>query len=514
MVREKCEISSGYSQMMKAKLFDIETGKLICLLNEKDAGELGVFPLDRVELTNPSAKKCMTTVVDTTDSMVGPDQIGIYEDVQKILKAKKSARIRVSAVPRPESVKFIQKKIRKGKLSEEELRTIVKDIGDNKLSDVELGAFLTAIFINGYDLEETVAMTKALRDDGKQLKISKAPIVDKHSVGGTNGRTTMIVIPIVASAGLFIPKTSSRAITSPAGTADAMEVLAKVGLPLNKIKNITEKHGGVIVWGGSLDLAPVDDKIIKVEHPLSLDPDGQVIASVMAKKASVGAKYVVIDLPVGPEAKIKTRKRAEEMALKFLSVGESLGMKVNAVITNGEEPSGPAFGPALEAKHAMKILEGKVFDNLAQKSCELAGVLFELCGKTKKGKGYSKAKNILESKQALKKMKAIIKAQGAKATTSTEIKDGKYKIEIKAKESGEIHSVNLGNCIDIARAAGAPADHYAGLLLEVEAGDTVKKKEVLFTIYSSTKRKLEAAEKIAKSLEVVQMERIILEEFV
>ena len=503
--------TSAYSQIMIVKPFDIEAKRMVCLLNHCDAVELGVFPLDRVEIKNPKNGKRITALVDTTDSMVEEDEIGMFRDVWEKIGARQGQALEVKAVPRPESVKAIKKKLDGEKLSEQEIRQIVKDVGENKIDDIELSAFVAAVYINGYSLEETAAMTKALTEDGVQLKIRKKPIIDKHSIGGVNGRATMIIVPIMAAAGLFMPKTSSRSITSAAGTADSMEVLANVSLSIKQITSITEKTGGVIVWGGALDLAPVDDKIIKVEHPLSLDPEGQVIASVMAKKASVGAKFVVIDLPVGPDVKISSMDKAKDMAQKFIEVGKRLGIKVEVLLTDGTTPSGPAFGPALEAKHALMILEGKVFDNLAQKSCELAGALFELVGRKKKGEGYDYAKQILLSGKALKKMREIIKAQGEKASESAKVPKAKFSKKFFSSQSGVISRINVRKCISVARTAGCPADKLAGLVLKVEEGAKIRKGDELFEIFAENKRKLGLASKLAESDGMTEMQRIIIQ---
>ena len=503
--------SSEYSQVMKTRVFDIEAKCMVCLLNHMDAVGLGVFPLDRVELTNLQNRKKLVTVVDVTKTMLQQDEIGVFKEVAEKLLLRDGKKIKVRPVEKPLSLRFIKKKMDGEPLTSDEIKAIVKDIGGNKLSEIEVSAFVTAVFIQGYDLNETVAMTKALTEDGLQLRLEKGPVLDKHCIGGTNGRATMIIVPIIAAAGYYIPKTSSRSITSAAGTADSMEVLADVCLPLNKIKQITEKIGGVIVWGGAIDLAPADDQIIRVEHPFSLDPPGQIIASVMAKKASVGSKYVVIDLPVGPDVKIHSREKAEDMAKKMIAVGKKLGIKVEAVLTDGSGPCGSAFGPALEAKQAMQILEGKYFDELAQKSCELAGVLFELVGKTKKGKGYALAKEILLSGKALRKMHEIIKAQGARCLTSREEGEAKFKKIINSSADGEINKINVRKCTSIARIAGAPGDKKAGLLLHVEVGQKLKTGQPAFTIFSENKRKLNLAVQYAKKTSVIELQEMILE---
>jgi AMP phosphorylase len=500
-----------YSKEMKTKFLDIESGKLISIVHESDAKELGVFPLDRIELTNKKTKKKVITVVDTTDSIVKPKEIGLFKDVKEKLGLKKEAKIIVAPVSTPESVKFIKRKMDGNTLKEKEITKIVEDITNNALSQIEASAFVSAVYIRGFTLQETIAMTKALIKGGKKLKLNKKLVVDKHSIGGINGRATMIVVPIVAANGLFIPKTSSRSITSAAGTADAMETLANVNLTIKKIKRITEKIGGVIAWGGSIDLAPGDDKIITIEHPLNLDPEGQVIASVMAKKVSVGAKFLVIDIPVGEHTKVKTKEKAENMAKKFLEVSKRMGIKTEVLITDGTKPNGPAFGASLEAKHAMEILEGKIFDSLAEKSCQLAGALFELTGKTKKGKGYQKAVELLKSGKALKKMKEIIRAQGGKITSSKKIKLSSKKIKIKATKNGKIERIDLTALKEIARSAGAPTDKKAGLLLKVEEDEKIRKGQTLFEVHGENTRKLEIAKEIALKNNPIKLGEMIIE---
>ena len=496
---------------MRTKRFDLEAGKLVAILHEKDRMEFGIQALDRIEIFNPKMKKRIVTIVDVTKTMVKPGEIGLFKDVYESLGIRDEEILEVKAIPTLETLKIIKKKLDGLELSAEEIRKIVADVGENRIDDIELSAFMTAVFIHGFSLRETVAMTKSMIENGETIKFGKGKVVDKHSIGGVNGRATMIVVPIICSQGLLMPKTSSRSITSSAGTADAMEVLCNVNLGLNDIRRITEKVGGVISWGGAVDLAPVDDKIIKVEHPLSLDPDGQVIASVMAKKASVGAKYLVIDIPVGPEVKVKSRQKAEGMARKFIEVGKQLGIKVEVVLTDGTEPSGKAFGPALEARYAMQILEGKFYDNLGQKGCELAGTLLELAGKARKGKGIALAKKILKSGIALKKMREIIKAQGGKIFSSEEISVGKHTAAFYSKGEGEISKINVRILSEAARIAGAPADKGAGILLAVEANGHVREKQLLFTVYADNAEKLEYAKKFCEKNNPIELEEIILE---
>lgn len=503
----------AFALRLKSMFFGFEAGKLVAVMHELDAAELGVLPLDRIEIFNPLNKKSIAAVVDHTKTEVQKGEIGLFEDLRKELEIKKPVDLEVRAVGQPETMKYIRKKIHGERLSEQEIKSIVEDIDKNRLSELELSAFMTAVYINGFDLDETVAMTRALIDNGNRLELDVSPVLDKHSVGGINGRTTMLVVPIVAAAGYYIPKTSSRAITTAAGTADSMETLCNVSLSLEKMKEITEKIGGTIAWGGALDLAPVDDKIIKIERPLFLDPEGQIIASVMAKKASVGAKYLVIDIPVGENMKVKSKEKASRMAFRFVEVGNILGIGVEAVLTDGEEPNGKAFGPALEAKYALEILEGKFFDKMAQKSCELAGALFELVGACRKGSGFEKAKEILESGKALQKFQEIIAAQGGKPIKSEQIAPAKFRKQFLAEEAGEIKKINVSVLHAIARLAGAPADKKAGLIVEAELGSRVEKGQPLFEIFAENERKLKEAFEHAKRENPMELEKVVLGKF-
>jgi AMP phosphorylase len=502
---------TSYAKEMVGKIINIETHARIVLLHVTDAEEMGILPLERLEICCSKSKKRVVAIVDLTEEILPPGEIGLFKEVAEELGAEQGATFEVKPMGIPESLYFIKKKIRGGSLSEEEINDLVRDVTENRLTDIELSAFMTAVFIHGFNLEETVAMTRSLYQFGRSIELEKGPVLDKHCIGGINGRTTMLVVPIVASEGYFIPKTSSRSITSAAGTADCMEVLCNVALSVEEIKEITERVGGVICWGGAVELAPADDKIIKIEHPLGLDPKGQIVASVMAKKASVGAKFVVIDMPVGPDVKIKDNEVAKKMAGKFIEVGKKLGMKVEAVITDGTEPSGKAFGPALESRYVMEVLEGKFFDNLAQKACELAGALFELVGRVEAGKGYALAKESLKSGKALEKMKEMIQAQEGTILSSEQIELSDLKTEVKSEEEGTICRLNVRRFSNIAREAGAPADKKAGVMLKVVEGSKIKKGDVLFEIYAENPRKLAAAKEFAQKNNAVEMERIILE---
>jgi thymidine phosphorylase len=260
-------------------------------------------------------------------------------------------------------------------------------------------------------------------------------------------------------------------------------------------------------------LAPVDDLIIKIERPLGLDPPGQVVASVLAKKASVGSKYVVIDLPVGPEMKVKTKEDAEQLADRFVKVGNELGLKVKVILTDGYSPVSNYFGAALEAKEALEILEGKLWNETAEKSCHLAGALLEMADpKIRKGDGYIIARRTIENGRALAKMKEIIKAQGKRIDSSEKIKFGKYSYDFKMKGSGTITRYGIKRLTSLARHLGAPLDKGAGLELFVRGMQRFEKGKTLMRLYSNNLAKLEYVKKLVLEDPGIYGEGIVLEE--
>ncbi|VVB54425.1 AMP phosphorylase [uncultured archaeon] len=497
--------------MIKAKvrLYEIETGKPIIIMNSADMKELGIHLSDRVTLSTNGNKAA--AIVDATTGVVKEGEVGVFQDLRQSLGVKEGEKIDIKAAGRPVSIDYIKKKLKGEELHGHQIRSIIQDIVDNNLSDIELAAFVSSAFINGYTMDETVALTNAMVESGQQIDFGDN-VVDKHCIGGVAGnRTTMIVTPIIAAAGLTIPKTSSRAITSPAGTADTMEVLCPVEINITQLKEIVKKVGGCIIWGGSVNLAPADDKIIRIEYPLSLDPEGQVLASVMAKKKSVGSDYVVIDIPVGVGAKIEDMTEAQALAGKFIELGRRLNIKVEAIITDGSAPVGNGIGPALEARDVLEVLDGRGPIDLVSKSLDMAGVLLELAGKSRKGEGRALAESILSSGKAKRKMMEIIEAQGGNPNiTAADIKVGDKTHDILASTKGRIKSIDNKRIAKVARTAGAPKDQAAGVYLHAGVGDTVDTGQKLFTIYAVNESKLTEAAQLAEQIQPVSIGGAIL----
>src|SRR3990167_1254332 len=228
-----------------------------------------------------------------------------------------------------QAVSAIKKKLLGKKLSYHEIFSLMDEVAHETLGPILTTYFVAAGFKEGFSDQELYYLTKAMVNTGAKLHFDGI-VADKHSTGGLAGtRTTMILVPIIAAAGFKIPKNSSRAITTPAGTADTMEVLAPVTFSPSQIEKMVAKTGGCIVWGGHLGLAPADDVIIQVETPLSFESFDKIIISIMAKKIASGATHLVLDIPVGLTLKVNHFKDAEIIADKFKFLAKKFNIKVN-----------------------------------------------------------------------------------------------------------------------------------------------------------------------------------------
>jgi len=497
---------------LRAKYLGLETGgKPIVILNKEDAEDLGIRSLGRVVLEFGRHK--LTSIVDITNKVVSKGSIGVSDTVKDFFKFKDGEEVEVNISSSPSSLQFIINKVKGRKLSYEELLEIVKDVVQGNLSEIEIAAFVTALHLQGIDLDEAASLSKAMVDTGQTLNLSRKLIVDKHSVGGVPGdKTTILVVPIVAAAGLVIPKTSSRAITSAAGTADRAECLMPVNISIEEVKRVVDKTNGCIVWGGSFALAPADDIFIQVEYPLSIDP--LLLPSIMAKKKAVGTNFLALDIPTGRGAKIKTIGDADILAKDFIILGKKVGINVQCALTYGEQPIGHAIGSALEAKEALEVLMRlKNERDLIDKATHIAGLIFDMVGKKN---GTQLALDILKSGSAEKKLREIIMMQGGDPEIKPEdIEIGSYGVDFESDRDGIVLWINNGGLVDIARAAGSPKYKGAGIILHKKLGDPVKKGEKLFTVYAENDSKLERVSKDLESSRVIgvgtRMEMLIHE---
>ncbi|MFP3872682.1 MAG: AMP phosphorylase [Candidatus Natronoplasma sp.] len=495
---------------LKAKKIDLESGKHVVILHRKDAERLGIRSQSRVTVDN---KGNMTTaVVETSETLIDEGEIGLVEKVIDDIQAVDDDALVVNPTGRPDSVEHIKEKLEGKELSTHAINEIIQDIVEARLSDIELSAYVSGVYSQGMNNRETKDLINAMIKTGDTIEWDEHPVFDHHSIGGVPGnKITLLIVPIVAAAGMMIPKTSSRAISSAGGTADIFETLTDVTLSVEQIKEITQDVGGVIAWGGAVNLAPSDDMIIRAEYPLRIDPYPQVLASVLSKKKATGAEYLVMDIPVGANTKVESRELGRKYATDFVSLSEEIGIETKCALSYGGQPVGRAVGPAIEAKEALMALEGKeVPSSLIEKSTTLAGMVLEQGGVRD---GKEEAKRLLKNGDALDKMKQIIDRQGGDPEVSSEdVQVGEHSRDVCSMEEGYVDSINNGEIINIVRAAGGPHCKGAGLMLEKKKGDKVEKGEVLYTVYSELENDLEKAVKMANHLKPLKVEGMILEE--
>ena len=471
---------------LRIRHVNLDTGRenVVVISRQSKALRAEIFRgFSRVELRCDSKVLLATLLITDDDALVGPHEIGLSEPAFRRFAEPAGQLVTVTPAVPPESLEAVRAKIRGQTLSTAEITAIVTDLTHYRYSDMEIAAFLigSASFMTS---DELIALTRAMANAGTQLKWANPVVVDKHCIGGIPGnRTSMVVVPIVAAHGLPIPKTSSRAITSPAGTADTMEVLARVNVGAEEMKTIVAACSGCLVWGGHVNLSPADDILISVERPLSLDTREQMVASIMSKKLAAGSTHLLIDLPVGPTAKLTNNTEAMRLRKLFEFVGDRFGIAVEVITTDGRQPIGNGIGPVLEAQDVMAVLanEPTAPADLREKSLRLAAHLLEYDPKLRGGTGYARARELLDSGAAMRRMQKIIDAQGPSGIRA---ELGNLTFDVMAASDGTVAAINCLQLNRLARTAGAPLDKGAGIRLFKKIGDRVERGEPLYRIYA------------------------------
>lgn len=446
----------------------------------------GFQALAKVEVSSGNGIRiqAVLNVVDD-ERLVGPDELGLSEEAFAALGLESGAEVRICHAEPPASMDAVRRKISGERLTATEFMDIARDIAERRYAKMEIAAFLVASGQTGLDRDEVMNLTRAMVARGERLHWQGDLVVDKHCVGGLPGnRTSMLVVPIVAAHGMLMPKTSSRAITSPAGTADTMEVLAKVELTPARLHEVVRRQRGALIWGGTANLAPVDDILISVERPLGVDYPGQMVASILSKKIAAGSTHLIIDIPVGPTAKVRHMRDALALRKLFEFVADRLGLFVQVVITDGRQPVGRGIGPVLEARDVMQVLQNDPAapSDLRQKALRLAGRVLEFDPDVRGGDGFDIARDILDSGRALAKMHAIIEVQGRQ---EKQFEAGTLVLEVPAAEPGTVIAIDNFQMAKIARLAGAPMDKGAGVDLLKKLGDRVEQGEPLYRVHAA-----------------------------
>jgi len=487
---------------LKIKNFNWLAGGPVVILNDKTAKKSNIHVNDRIVLSN---SKKVYAVVDIFPRLVEKNEIGLSNEVSEILKLKNKTYVEVSASESSNVTYILRKKLSGEKLSKKEIEFLVSEIVHDNLTKAEIAYFAAAAKLQGMSIKEIVNLIKSMVKTGAKLKFKNKIVADKHSIGGIAGnRTTPIIVSICAAAGLTIPKTSSRAITSAAGTADTIETIANVEFSHKELKKIVNKAGACLAWGGSLGLAPSDDKIIQVENLINLDSEPQLLASILSKKISAGSKYILIDIPYGKSAKVKSIIEAKKLGAKFQKLAKYFRLKVKIIYTDGNQPVGSGIGPVLEMLDVLSVLQNKENcpQDLKAKSLLLSEELMKLCG-IKHSK--QKAKEILESGKAYEKFKEIINAQNKDNKFDKHLKKLKlaqFSKKIKSIKSGKIAVIDNKKINSLCRVLGTSENKSAGVYLHKHLGK-IKKGEIIITLYTESKPKLKDALRFIKEVKPI-----------
>ncbi len=445
----------------------------------------GFESLSRILASSDGDKSIVASLNIITSDLIADDEVGFSEAAWRRLGIEPDAPVWLSHPKPVQSLSHVRSKVYGHTLNQDQFREIISDIIAGQYAEVHLAAFITACGDEKLSDEEITALTQAMVESGSRIDWQIPVVLDKHCVGGLPGnRTTPIVISILTACGITIPKTSSRAITSPAGTADTMETLTEVSLSLEEMRQVVNDVGGCLAWGGSVKLSPADDLIIQVERALDIDSEGQLIASVLSKKIAAGATHVLIDIPVGPTAKVRSQQAAEKLATSFRTVAEQLNLKCRVLFTDGSQPVGRGIGPALEARDILAVLQNHpdAPSDLRERAAVIAGEMLEMVQEIGKGEGVKIAMKMLESGAAWNKFMAICAAQGGMKTPPI----APYRFALISKHPGYVSNIDNRKLSKVAKLAGAPADPAAGVEMHVHLQQEVTAGTALLTIHAES----------------------------
>lgn len=434
----------------------------------------------------------IATLYEADNDWLGPDEAGLSEAAWARLQAKPGDALSVSHPPSIDSLADVRRRIYGGRLDDGAFAGIINDIVAGRYADIHLATFIAACSAFALDVVEIEHLTRAMVGAGETLSWSAPMVLDKHCVGGLPGnRTTPIVVAIAASLGLIMPKTSSRAITSPSGTADAMETMTRVDLDLERMRQVVEGEGGTIAWGGAMGLSPADDVLIRIERALDIDTEGQLIASVLSKKIAAGATHVVLEVPVGSTAKVRTDEAARSLMTHMSTVAAKFGVETRFVVTDGSQPVGRGIGPALEARDVLAVLRNAsdAPKDLRDRALTIAAAVLELGNAAPPGQGFALAASALTDGRALAKFMRICEAQGGfREPPQAPLQQG-----WPAPRSGLLTHINNRKLARLAKLAGAPDDKAAGIELHARLGDAVVAGRPLVTVHAEAPGELSYA---------------------
>lgn len=402
---------------------------------------------------------------------------------------------------------IIHKKRNGGELSEEEIRFFIEGYTDESIPDYQAAALCMAVYFRGMTPKETSILTLAMAESGDQIDLGgiEGFTVDKHSTGGVGDKTSLIVVPIVASCGGKVAKMSGRGLGHTGGTVDKLESIPGFRTELNPDEFIKQVNGiGLCIVGQTGELAPADKKLYALRDVTATVESIPLIASsIMSKKLAAGSKGIVLDVKTGSGAFMKTVEESENLAKEMVAIGKSAGRSVTAVITNMDIPLGDSVGNSLEVIEAIKTLKGEGESDLTEVCLTLAVQMLSMVTGEDEKTCYSMAKGAIDNGLAINKLSEMISAQGGNANVVDDyslFKQPKYTAEIFSECDGYIEHTDaekIGIASVILGAGrekkGDQIDPSAGIVLKKKTGDYVKKGEPLAVFYTDDEGKIEGA---------------------
>ena len=475
---------------------DAET--LNVVLNERQALWFWVMAKDKITITKSNWEKITSNVL--VSSKIPTGTLWVYENLIERFPLENWEIIGIEIAEASSTAnEAIRKKMRWETISYDEMYAIIKDISEWKLSEIMMTYYVASSFFYPTTDNETYQTAKAMAECGVMFKYPKWEIVaDKHCIGWVPwNETTMIIIPILASLWIKMPKNFSKAITSPAATWECVNVLMDINFDKEWIEKLIKENNCCLVRWWWLDLAPADDKLIKVQYPLAMQSRAKVVSSIMAKKYAMWVTHSVIDIPVWDTAKVKTMEEALDWKQKFEYVGKKLWMKVAVQITPANEVIWNWVWAILQVREVLRVLQqhAKRPLDLEAKAIFLSSKIIQIVWLAKWRDAERLAKKQLTSWAARKMMQKIIKSQNWRNPNiqSEELQPWIFTKEILADKNGKIKKVNLHNINHIARRLGCPAINEAWLYFSKRLWDKVKKWDVLFTMYATSENKIDLA---------------------